>query len=210
MGKIKDFFDLDGSFMTFMSKLFWVIIINFVWIVSCLPVISIGGATKAMYSVMFSLVEDKKIDFFGTYLSRLFEHFLTSLKLTITTIAIGAICIIDMLFFLSMESTTGYIMFGISVFIALAFLCIVMCAFPILSLNEKGYKDTIYETLDFIKTYPLSALGVLCTTLIFVGLICLILLIPALFPFVYLLFISFGLNAFVISYIIHKKLVLNN
>lgn len=207
MGKIKNLVDMNGPFMVFMGKLFWVIIINLVWIVSCLPVVSIGGATKAMYTVMFKLVKDEKVDFYGTYLMTLFDKFFTSFKLTITMIAVGAICVLDMMFFLSMGGPAGYMALAISGIITVGFLCITMCAFPLLAIRNGSYKETIKDSVEFILSHPKAAFGIMLSTIIFVGLIVVILFFPQLFMFVYMIFIATGLNAFVIAYIVHKALL---
>lgn len=208
MDKIKDFFSLNGSFLSFMEKLLWVFIINLIFIVCSLPVITIGAAAKGMYAVMFRLIEERKLDLMATYFSAFIKNLLTSIALTVTSIIVLVVSVFNILYFFWMDSTVGYVLMGISIVIFLCLLCIILCMMPILALNDGKYKETMVSTLDFVKTYPMAAASILLVTLGFVLVSLLIMSIPILYIFAYLLFIMIGLCALVITYIVHSKLIL--
>lgn len=57
MGKL---FDLDSPVMTFLSKMADLIILNFVTIICCLPVITIGASVTAMHYVALKIVRNEE------------------------------------------------------------------------------------------------------------------------------------------------------
>ncbi len=54
------FFSVDGAFYRFMSTLWDVIKLNFLWILFSLPIVTFGAATVAAFSVTNKMVEDKE------------------------------------------------------------------------------------------------------------------------------------------------------
>lgn len=205
--KLKGFFDINGSFFSFMEKIMWVIIVNVLLLVTCMPIITIGASAKAMYATMFRIIKEKKADFFETYFTAFFKNLGTSILLTLSMLAAFAVCIVDIMYFFVMGTTMGYIMMGISILIALAVLMIVSCAFPILARSDGKYKETLRETIAFISMYPKSAFGVLLTVVVLLALTVLVLTVPELMLFIYLLFMSIGLIGLVVAYIFEKALM---
>ena len=54
------FFSVDGAFYRFMSSLWDVVKLNFLWILFSLPVITFGAATVAAFSVTHKMAEDRE------------------------------------------------------------------------------------------------------------------------------------------------------
>ena len=54
------FFSLDSKFMQAMSRVADLIILNVIYLVTCLPVVTIGAAGTAMYTVCFRLGTDRE------------------------------------------------------------------------------------------------------------------------------------------------------
>lgn len=52
------FFDVDGGFYKFMSRLLDMVKLNFLWIVFSLPLITCGAATVAAFKVTLEMVDD--------------------------------------------------------------------------------------------------------------------------------------------------------
>ena len=207
MQRIKDFFSLEGPFLTFMEKLVWIFFSNIFFLLLCIPVVTMANGAKAMYAVMYNLVEDKKADLISTYFSSFKKNFVTGMAISVTTVVVMIVSVFDILYFFWMGTTMGYVLMGISIFIALFLLCFFLCMAPVMAVKEGNYKETLLNTWDFMKKNPRSVLGILISTVCFVSIAVIIMIIPAFYIFAYLLFIIVGLNAFVISYIVHAKLI---
>ena len=56
---MKNFFNLDSSFMIFLSNLVDVIILNIVCLICCIPIVTIGPAITAMHYVTLKMVKNE-------------------------------------------------------------------------------------------------------------------------------------------------------
>ncbi|MFQ9510793.1 MAG: DUF624 domain-containing protein, partial [Lachnospiraceae bacterium] len=53
-------FNLDNPVWRFIGKLVDVALLNLLWIICCIPIVTIGPATTAMYYVTLKLVRDEE------------------------------------------------------------------------------------------------------------------------------------------------------
>ena len=60
-------FNTDGGFYKFISRFFDLVKLNFLWLLFCLPVITIGASTTAAYGVALKMVDDEE-----SYIARSF------------------------------------------------------------------------------------------------------------------------------------------
>ena len=49
-------FDLNNPFFSFLSKVADLIILSFLWFVCCLPIVTIGPSSSALYYVMLKIL----------------------------------------------------------------------------------------------------------------------------------------------------------
>lgn len=75
------FFSSDNKFFVLMSKIFDVMILGLLWLVFCVPIITIGPASTALYYTMMKVIRRER--------SYLFKEFFRSFKLNFKQ---GAIC----------------------------------------------------------------------------------------------------------------------
>ena len=54
------FFSENSKFMQFMGRLVDVLLLNLLWLVFCLPLVTIGAATVAAFSVTLKMVDDEE------------------------------------------------------------------------------------------------------------------------------------------------------
>ena len=70
------FFDVNNSVWSFVGKLFDAFVLHFLWLVLCVPVVTIGPATAALY---FALIRDVRNEE-GHYVRAFFRSFKENLK----------------------------------------------------------------------------------------------------------------------------------
>lgn len=68
-------FSLDSKVVQFFSRVAELILLNLLWLVSCLPVITIGAANTALYKATFSLIRDEGSSVFTTYFRSFIANF---------------------------------------------------------------------------------------------------------------------------------------
>ena len=65
------FFNLDNPFFSIMGKIFDMMVISVVYILICIPIITIGPATTALYYVVVKLIRRER----GYVFSEFFKSF---------------------------------------------------------------------------------------------------------------------------------------
>ncbi len=99
-------FNLDNPFWRFMSKLGDMIMLTVVWLVCCIPIVTIGPATTAMYYVMLKLVRDLEGSVFKQYFKSFKENLKQGMIIGVIMTLLGAILLFDLTFY---KDATGQI-----------------------------------------------------------------------------------------------------
>ncbi len=201
VSRLKEIFSLNGPFIAFFEKLFWVIVANLLFFVSCIPVVSIGGSIKALNAVTNRLTEEKAGDFMKTYLNALFGKFLTSMLLTLTMLPLILICYLDTRFFFDVGMQLLYIPFVVIVLADIFIIAMIIAVFQILSREDVTYKRAIKEGYYLLKFYPKKAIGAVFSTVVTFTLMFLIINFSDFYVFSYLIFMLIGIDSLIISYI---------
>ena len=84
-----DLFHPDNPVMRFLSRLFDLILLNLLFIFSCIPIITIGSALSAMYHVLFKIIDKKDPYIFKGYIKAFKENFKQATLLWIVTAFAG-------------------------------------------------------------------------------------------------------------------------
>lgn len=100
----KKIFSADNRFNRFLARLFDLIVLNLLWLLCCIPLITIGASTIALYAMTLRLARDEDVtlvaDFFKAFKSNLWQsvpvtlifHFLYGLIFYhIVRVAVGAL-----------------------------------------------------------------------------------------------------------------------
>jgi uncharacterized membrane protein YesL len=87
-------FNLDSPVMTFLSRVADLMILNIIWLVCCLPVVTIGASTTALYRVSLDLVDDRGSSvfkgFFAAFKANFKKATLLELILLVPTLLVAA------------------------------------------------------------------------------------------------------------------------
>lgn len=86
MGNI---FRLDSSFMKFLTLVTNLVCLNVLWLLCCLPVITAGAATVAMYYVIFQYITQQDDTVVKPFLKAFKENFRIATPIWILTLLIG-------------------------------------------------------------------------------------------------------------------------
>ena len=145
------FFNQENPFWNGMERIFDVFVLNLLWLLCCLPVITIGPATTAFYYAQISLERGES----GYVSHDFFRSFRQGLSLGVPLTAVGAFLAFDI--FLCYRSGTGIYTFFM-VFFAVIFLFwsfTTLYAFPLLARFDK----TNTELLIMAFTLSIRNLG---------------------------------------------------
>lgn len=140
------FFSPDSKFMQTMSRLADLVVLNLLFLVSCIPLFTIGAASTAMYTVCFQLGTEKESGIFRTYFRSFRENFKQSTVLFLILALLLLALFFDTLLLFSM---TGWLRYGCVLTGFLLVLAVLMYsyAFPLLSQFANSTRQTLKNSL---------------------------------------------------------------
>lgn len=142
----------DNPVMRGLSKLFDVACLNILWLIFCMPVVTIGASTTAMYSVMMKLVKDEEGYILRGFLAAFKENFRQSTLIWLVMLLLSVLLAVDV-WIVSGIGGMARSVFGILFFFAgFCLLGISVYVFPLLA----RYENTVRTT---VKNAALLAVG---------------------------------------------------
>lgn len=141
MGKI---FGLDSPVVQFLTKVSQLMILSVVWLLCCVPVVTVGAATAALYRMMFNMKEDKVCDL-KAYFRAFQSNFRKATVLWLILLVCGAVTAVLFYLMLLVEQTVLRM-------IALAVFCVLFFAVYIAGLYlfplTAYFENTVVGTLS--------------------------------------------------------------
>lgn len=189
---MKSIFDPENGFWSFLNKLTDVLFLNILWLIFCLPIITIGASTTAMFQYTLKLAKNEEGYVAKTFFKAFKNNFLKASLLWIGMILISAILYIDAYICLQINNLYGNILFFAIVCISLLFLIACLYVFPILALFEMKLKRIIKDAF-------IMGIGNLHITISIIVLILIAVFLLNKFPI--LIFFMGGFIAYISSYL---------
>lgn len=160
----------DNRLFMLLSRLGDLIALNLLFVITCLPLVTVGAALSAMYSVLFQMLREEKetTRVLRTYWNAFKRNLKPSLPLWLPMAAIAVVLVVNNLLLQNMSGSLVGV-YSILVMIAqLLYLCVFSYLFPMLALFENSTKDYFKKSLFFSISHFPATLA-----------ICLIQLLPA-------------------------------
>ncbi len=124
--------DLNGPFMSFLSKCADIIVLSALWFLCSIPIITIGPATAALYYVALKIVRKEE----GLKISQAFfrsfaVNFKQGVVLNLIFIALGVVIFLDYFIMSSVDGLWGTICSVCFFVMGIWLLCIMYYAYPL-------------------------------------------------------------------------------
>ena len=190
-------FNLDNPVWRFMGKLVDVFILTMLWFICCIPIVTIGPASTAVYYVTLKLVRDEESYTVRSFFKSFKENFKQGVAIGLIMTALGIFFAYDIYAYFAMGTQVMTILGILFLGIFLLYLFTLTYVYP---LQAKFY-NTVFHTLRnalfmSVKHVFRSFLMVIIAVAVWVG----VLFFPP------LLLLSFGLIAFLQSYFLALEL----
>ena len=135
----------DNPVMQLLQQLADLVLLNLVWLICSLPVVTIGPATVAMYTGARSILAGgggRGISMFCVaFAHRFMRHMLAGLA----ALACAGVLAVDFLFLAHQNTGFRPILFGLLLFVCILVLLTAVCLFPLLAEYDLGIKDGVYR-----------------------------------------------------------------
>lgn len=144
---MRNIFNMDGPVITFLNKATDLVILNILYIICCIPVITIGASTTALYYVTLRMSKDEEGYIIKDFFRSFKENFRQATIIWLILACIGGIIGGEFFVINSMEGSLAFGMECIVFFGILVFAFEMLYAFPVLSRFDNTIKNTMKNAL---------------------------------------------------------------
>lgn len=143
------FFGYDGPFFSVLNRISDIIILNVLWIVCCIPVVTIGASTTAMLYVTMKIVSGEDAYIVRKFFKSFKENFIQSTIIWLIMLVIGVMLVFNYLFLpnMNLNDTLYNMFFSASCLTALLYAMILVYLFPLQARLENKIKHTFKNAL---------------------------------------------------------------
>lgn len=137
-------FDLDSPIMRFLSRMTDLVFLSLLWFLCCLPIITIGPSTAAMYHVTLKLArKEEEVSISRCFFKGFKDNFKQGIILNLIFIVVGAVLFFDYLIMSNAEGTAGITSSFVFLVMGIWWLCIMFYAYPL----QAQFYNSIRRTL---------------------------------------------------------------
>ncbi len=196
-------FDMDGPVFSTLNRLADLVWLNILYIICCIPIVTIGASTTAMYYVTMKIVKNEEGYITRSFFKSFKMNFKQATLLWLLALAVGGILALDYSIMtdrfgdiVALSATIKKVVLGILIIIGGIYLFTMVYLFPLLAKFDNNIKNTVKNSLLIsIRHFPFTLLLIVIPVIPFV----LMLFVNQLILLIFL--IVFSLIAFISSYI---------
>ena len=181
--------NINSPFFQFMNTLAEYILLNFLWLICCIPIVTVGASTTALYYVTMQTAREEHSYIARSFFRSFKENFKQSTIIWLIMFLIGAILTFNVSFWFTMKSTIGNILGALISVALLLYIFTLFYVFPLLA----RFNNTVKQTM---KNAMFISLQNLKQTLIITVVNILIVLVLYLLPISAVFFVLFGFAFF--------------
>lgn len=141
------FFNLDNPVLVFLEKTANLILLNLLWLVCCLPIVTIGPATTALYYVTLKMTRGQDPYIFRSFFHSFKENLKQGIVLTLLFLAVGLVLYVDFQFCASLTGLAGSALRLALLAGSLTVLMTASYAFPLLAQFQNTVPGTLRNAL---------------------------------------------------------------
>ena len=140
---MRNLFNIDSPLMIFMSDLTDLIVLNVVFLLCCIPIVTIGPAVTAMHYVTLKMVKDENGSVLKNFLKSFKDNFKQSFIVWVIFLIISIVFVIDYKILQNVGISENKVLAVIVAAIYMFCSFTVMYTFPLLARFENSLKQTI-------------------------------------------------------------------
>lgn len=150
---IQSIFDTDNFFMRICEKVLDLVTVNLLFLLSCLPIVTIGIAKMSLYQTLFVIKDSRRVKVTATYVQAFRKNWKIGFKLGLLELLIVGISLFDLMLFWRQETLPFQMLkatcIGVIIFTSLLFLCI----YPLAVKFEMTIKDMLQTGLIMVSLH---------------------------------------------------------
>ncbi|MBQ5330903.1 MAG: DUF624 domain-containing protein [Oscillospiraceae bacterium] len=158
------FFSNDNPVFTAISRLGDIMLLSVLWLLTSLPVITIGASTTALFDICLKIIRSRDSSVIKGFFKSFKSNFKQSTVIFLIMAAIGAVIGADMYFWAHSDSSISTFMNAVSIGFGVIFLGTLLYIFPVQATFENTVKATFRTAfLMSLKHFPVTLMLILST-----------------------------------------------
>ena len=153
-------FRYDSKFFEILGKVTDIVILNLLFLSSCIPIITIGASVTSMYSVTIQMIKDEEKYIIKEFINKFKENFKVSTKVWLLAMFLGIVLVFDFQItnLISSEALSRALQF-IFIMVSVVFVFALSYIFPMISKFDNTIKNTVINSvLISIQNLPYTIL----------------------------------------------------
>ena len=150
---VKSIFNTDNLFMRICEKILDLVTVNLLFLLSCLPLVTIGIAKISLYETLFEIKGARRVKVTAMYMQAFRKNWKVGLKLGLLELLLVGISLFDLVLFWKQETMLFQMLkatcIGVIIFTSLLFLCI----YPLAAKFEMTIKDLLQTGLIMVSLH---------------------------------------------------------
>lgn len=153
---MRNLFSPDNPVMLFITKLVYSVYLNILWFVCCIPIVTAGASTTALFSVTLKMAKDEEGSITGQFFQAFKKNFRQSTLVWGILLAGGVLLGVDgyVLYHLRFENRFWTLLTAVLLVAAAAYAIILMYVFPLMAYFENRtsamLKNALFIGLRFL------------------------------------------------------------
>ena len=178
----------------FISRIGDMFLLSFFWLITSLPIFTIGASTTAAYDCAFKILRARDTNVFKDYFRSFKSNFKQATALFLIMLPIGTVIALDLYYWAQKaEGDIAFVMNALSIGIAVMYLMTLLYVFPVQSIFENPVKKTL-STAFFMSLQNLPTSLLLVVMTVAISYACYMV------PLIAYLYLVFGIGTFTMIY----------
>lgn len=152
-GLIKTVFNTDNLVMRISEKIADLVTVNLLFVLSCLPIVTIGIAKISLYQTVFAIKHQRRLPVIRTYISAFRENWKLGLQLGGIELLVSGICLFDLLLFWNQTALPMQVLKAVCLGLFIFLLLVMLAAYPIAARYRLTWVECLQKALIVTGLY---------------------------------------------------------
>jgi uncharacterized membrane protein YesL len=136
-------FNPENSFWEFMTNMTNVLFVGLIWLICCIPIITIGASTTALYDYTLKMADNREGYVLKSFFRSFKDNFIKSTLLWILMLLGAGFLVVDGYICLRMGTPFGKFLFFAIAAIGIMYIIICIYIFPVLAFFQVNIKEGV-------------------------------------------------------------------
>ena len=157
-------FNMDNKFFTVMGHVADLMILNIVFLICCLPVVTIGASLTALHYVTLKMARNEESYIVRSFFKSFKQNFKQATIINLIMLAVGAVLYVDLNIVTNMTGSMSKVLYILLIAFAFLYLIVFLYIYPVLAKFYNTIKNTFTNAfLMSIRHLPYTVLMILIT-----------------------------------------------